>query len=193
MRKAIVFDWHGVLDKVSLVGFLEILKSGTHLTDERLLELIKPADEQITRGEISKDAFIEDVYDATGIKKEKIQEGVAYINQVIKDEELWRFVEKLRKKYKVGILSDSPTYKTETIKYTVNLDRFFDATVFSSDVKMRKDDPKMYELICELLNVKPTETLFIDDLEKNIEMARDLGFETFLYEDAKELEEYIKI
>ncbi|HVZ67176.1 MAG TPA: HAD-IA family hydrolase [Patescibacteria group bacterium] len=192
MIKAIVFDWHGVLDKVSLIGFVEILKRNTHLSEDRLLELIRPIDRKITIGEINKDQFIEDVYDATGINKAKILEATNYIDQVIKDEELWRLVEKLRKKYKLGILSDAPTYKTERIKYFVNLDRFFDAYIFSSDVGMRKDNPKMFDLICELLNTKPAETLFVDDLERNIERAKKLGFETFLYEDAKELENYFR-
>jgi putative hydrolase of the HAD superfamily len=39
----------------------------------------------------------------------------------------------------------------------------FDATVFSCEVGLRKPDPRIYELCCELLGVAPGECLFVGD------------------------------
>jgi putative hydrolase of the HAD superfamily len=39
----------------------------------------------------------------------------------------------------------------------------FDATVFSCEVGVSKPDPRIYELCCERLGVRPSETLFVGD------------------------------
>ncbi len=54
----------------------------------------------------------------------------------------------------------------------------FDAIVESAKVGLRKPDPRIYMMICELLDVAPTETVFLDDLGINLKPARALGMAT---------------
>ncbi|MBQ7665842.1 MAG: HAD-IA family hydrolase, partial [Synergistaceae bacterium] len=44
------------------------------------------------------------------------------------------------------------------------------------DVKLIKPDRRIYECITQKYNLIPNECVFIDDIERNIEAARDFGF-----------------
>ena len=48
----------------------------------------------------------------------------------------------------------------------------------SSKVGVRKPDPRFYEIACELLEVAPTEAVFLDDLGINLKSARQMGMHT---------------
>ena len=66
----------------------------------------------------------------------------------------------------------------------------FDVIVESSKVGVRKPDPRFYEMACELLDIKPDEAVFLDDLGINLKPARAMGIATIKVEDpAKALEE----
>jgi putative hydrolase of the HAD superfamily len=43
---------------------------------------------------------------------------------------------------------------------------------------MRKPDPRIYQLVCDRLEVSPKETVFLDDLGANLKPARELGMTT---------------
>ena len=67
----------------------------------------------------------------------------------------------------------------------------FQGVVVSSDVKMIKPNPAIYEYILKTYNLKPEECLFIDDVEVNVEAAKAAGIKGFVfrnnYEELKEL------
>ena len=44
-----------------------------------------------------------------------------------------------------------------------------------------KPEPEIYMRLVECYQIKPEETLFIDDLSKNTEAAEKLGFHTVLF------------
>ncbi|MCC6641957.1 MAG: HAD family phosphatase [Deltaproteobacteria bacterium] len=54
----------------------------------------------------------------------------------------------------------------------------FDAFVESSAVGLRKPDPRIYELTCSRLEVRPVEAAFLDDIGSNLKAARALGMTT---------------
>ncbi len=51
----------------------------------------------------------------------------------------------------------------------------FDAVIESSKVGLRKPDPRIYEMMCELLAVEPAECVYLDDLGINCKPAAALG------------------
>jgi 2-haloacid dehalogenase len=54
------------------------------------------------------------------------------------------------------------------------LSRFRDIVV-SGEVKLGKPDPRVFELLFRRCGFRPEESVFIDDLIENIEVARRLG------------------
>lgn len=67
----------------------------------------------------------------------------------------------------------------------------FDGVVVSSDVKMIKPYPAIYEHLLKTYNLNPKECLFIDDVEANVEAAEAMGIKGFVfknnYEELKKL------
>jgi putative hydrolase of the HAD superfamily len=51
----------------------------------------------------------------------------------------------------------------------------FDAVLESSKTGVRKPDPRIYQMMCELLKLEPAECVYIDDLGVNCKPASQLG------------------
>jgi len=60
----------------------------------------------------------------------------------------------------------------------------FDVFVESRRCGLRKPDPKIYELVCGMLEVTPPEAVFLDDLGLNLKPARAMGMHTIKVVDA---------
>jgi putative hydrolase of the HAD superfamily len=54
----------------------------------------------------------------------------------------------------------------------------FDVVVESSRAAMRKPDPEFYRCACQLLEVHPSQAVFLDDLGVNLKPARAMGMHT---------------
>ena len=60
---------------------------------------------------------------------------------------------------------------------------FFEKVYYSNETGMRKPDAEIYELVLAENGLLSAETLFIDDLQANIDGARKVGLQTFLMEN----------
>lgn len=60
---------------------------------------------------------------------------------------------------------------------------YFDVIVESSRVGTRKPDPAFYEHACALLEIEPTDAVFLDDLGVNLKPARAMGMATIKVDD----------
>lgn len=65
--------------------------------------------------------------------------------------------------------------KTERAKEVLAL---FDHVIESSKVGVRKPEPRIYEMMCERLDLQPQECIFLDDLGINLKPARAMGMAT---------------
>ena len=55
---------------------------------------------------------------------------------------------------------------------------WFEGIVVSGEVKMKKPDPAIFQLLLKRYSINPSRALFIDDTFKNIETARSLGIDS---------------
>ena len=103
-----------------------------------------------------------------------------------------KILEKLKEKYKLYILSNFHKDSFETISSRYNFFNYFDGGIVSAYHNCIKPDEKIYKLLIDKYNINPTETLFIDDLEKNILKAQELGIKTIHLIDYTKLEEELR-
>ena len=54
----------------------------------------------------------------------------------------------------------------------------FDVVIESSKIGIRKPDPRIYEIACYEVGVKPKNAVFLDDLGINLKPAREMGMHT---------------
>ena len=63
--------------------------------------------------------------------------------------------------------------------YGHSLSYYFDATYRSYEVKFMKLDKRFFQYVLSSEQIRPEETLFIDDGTRNVEAAKELGIRTF--------------
>ncbi len=61
--------------------------------------------------------------------------------------------------------------------------------IYSHEIHERKPDRSSFEKVLKITGINPAESLFIDDLEKNIKGAEDTGFKTFWLNNDFELKD----
>ena len=85
----------------------------------------------------------------------------------------------LKKKYKLGIVSDAPSMKAWTRLITMKIDKFFDLVITKSDVKKQKNYPTPFNSALKQLKMKPEEVLMVGDrIERDINTPKKLGIHT---------------
>jgi putative hydrolase of the HAD superfamily len=60
----------------------------------------------------------------------------------------------------------------------------FEHVVESSKLGIRKPDPRIYQHACQLLDVEPSECVYLDDLGVNLKPAKALGMRTIKVENS---------
>ena len=76
--------------------------------------------------------------------------------------------------YRLAICTNNAVAFREGWKAQVPLE-LFDVIVDSSEVRLRKPDPRIYQLVCAELEVPLDRAVFIDDHPRNVEAAAGLG------------------
>jgi putative hydrolase of the HAD superfamily len=79
--------------------------------------------------------------------------------------------------YRMALLTNNVREWEPLWRAMLPVDEIFEVVVDSGFVGLRKPDPPIYELTLERLGdgVGPTDCLFVDDVEVNVEAARGLG------------------
>ena len=86
--------------------------------------------------------------------------------------------------YKLGILTNNVREWEEKWRAKLPIDEIFEVVVDSAYVGMRKPDPAIYRLTLERMGTEePSECLFVDDNELNVEAARELGLHAVHFRD----------
>lgn len=94
--------------------------------------------------------------------------------------EMIAVVEHLRGRMKIGAITNNVARDEPAQRRTSGLDvhSLFDVVVESAIVGVRKPEPRIYEIACAELNVRPAEAVFLDDLGANLKGAKALGMAT---------------
>lgn len=77
--------------------------------------------------------------------------------------------------------------------YEIEFPSLFVKDFYSHEIHERKPDLASYQKVIELSGIIPEETLFVDDLEKNILGAEKAGLKTFWLKDGMEVAEVFNL
>jgi len=187
MIKYIIFDL-GEVYLNGLLGAERFLEKELNMPKVKILSMLKCKDlNDLFLGKISEDKYFKRVMEKNKLKininkfKRCIRRNFNEIKGVKK------IILKLRKNYKLGLLS---THAKEWIDYCnkkFNFYSLFDQKTFSYEIKVAKPNRKAYLYIIKKFKTIPKCCLFIDDQEKNLKAAGILGMKTILFKNAKQL------
>ena len=181
MIKAIFFDFFGVISsEVAPFWFAERYEREDALRLKE--EYMMPAD----RG----DVFEEETFNRLALLSGEPAEDIYadfYRRAVVNDDTV-KLIERLKKKYKILLLSNAMSDWLKTLLEKNSLMRLFDYTVISADEKTAKPERRIFEIALLRAGVSADEVIFIDDNKRNIDGALRAGIEGIIFTDAKALE-----
>lgn len=94
----------------------------------------------------------------------------------------WPIVHEIRRLDELGVplalLTNNVKEFGDSWRSSFPVDELFPLVVDSSEVGMRKPDPRIYELTCARGGAEPSAAVFLDDNTDNVAAARALGIET---------------
>lgn len=188
--RAVLFDWggvlradeHGIFDTIdaSLGAPVGTLWSAWHDIPEYFLSREGRIDRATFNAAMVK-RLAETLGDA------KAEQAVATVFDRLAalppiDDDMRALLARLRAsgRVRLGLLSNAPKGTTASLEAR-GLVPLFDDAIVSGDVGLAKPDPAIYRFAAERLGVEPVACLFIDDMPRNIEGARQAGMTGHLY------------
>ena len=85
--------------------------------------------------------------------------------------------------YHLYILSNYAKYTYEKTSHKMEFLPYMDGVVFSYRCKLIKPEKEIYEYICKTYELKPEESVFLDDRKDNVEAARNMGMHGIVFEN----------
>ncbi len=91
------------------------------------------------------------------------------------------------KRVPLYILTNWPAEKFPAARERFAFIEWFDGVLVSGEVGVTKPDPAIFDVLCRRFDLQPERTLFIDDTNRHVEVARELGFKTIRFCDPDQL------
>ena len=101
------------------------------------------------------------------------------------NEELLSFYRKLGEKLEVYMFTTKYIQEYPPVKQKIN--KVFKKVFIAKDLNVSKKDKQAYLSIVNKIDLKPEEVLYIDDKQKNIEVANQAGLNCILYRNNTDL------
>lgn len=170
MIKFVYFDVGGVLIKdFSKTDKWERMKKDLQITDPNFDIWFDKLEMQLCLGKATFEGTMLNLND--------------FVSRFEVNKSIWPAVKMVKKKYKIGLVTGMypgmlDAIKTKGLLPNVN----WDVVIDSSVVGMKKPDKNIFELAQKEAGVKTEEILFVENSSKNIDTAKSLGWQTFLYD-----------
>jgi len=189
MINSIIFDFGDIFINLDKQATLDSLKKlGMPEWNQDLNEL----NISFEKGQISTVNFLSGLQQH--VPMGSIEEITLAWNAVLLDFPLKRleFLQKLSKKYKLFLLSNTDSIHIETferehgISFYSDFYQCFEKVYFSFEMGMRKPDLEIYNYVLAQHNLIAKHTLFVDDKKENTDAAFSLGIHIWNLQVGKE-------
>jgi len=113
----------------------------------------------------------------------------------LENQEVSQIILSQKGRWKLGLLSNTNPLHFDYILSKFPIVRVFDQWILSHEVGFKKPAVGIYQKAIEWASVEPQKIIFIDDMEKHVEVAVSLGMQGIHFISAKQLKEelYIKL
>jgi putative hydrolase of the HAD superfamily len=184
--RAVVFDIGGVLEITPDLGIDRLWETRLGLPAGEMGARLHDVWLGGSLGAISLDDVHQAITDRLGLDERQRAEFMAdvwreYLGTA--NTEMIEYARRLRPRYRTGILSNSFVGAREREQAAYGFEDLVDEIVYSHEAGVSKPDPRIYALISSRLNVRPGETVFLDDTYLCVAAAREAGIHAVHYQD----------
>ncbi|WP_205862443.1 HAD-IA family hydrolase [Planosporangium thailandense] len=184
--RAVVFDIGGVLEITPALGWDTVWADRLGLSPAEFYERTFPVWRAGSIGAICEADVHRRLGDLLGLAETQVDALMSdvwteYLGSL--NVELSEYFRGLRPRYRTAILSNSFVGAREREHERYGFGDITDLIVYSHEVGMSKPDPRIYELTCGRLGVRPEEAIFLDDVEPFVDAARQAGMQAILFKN----------
>ncbi|SEE57933.1 HAD family phosphatase [Streptomyces sp. TLI_105] len=181
-RKGLVLDFGGVLTTPLVPAAFAFekragLPEGTLLNVLYLNEEMVRRTEDLERGAITQSEWNAAAADRLGVPADDLMGRI--FADLRPETAMFAAAEAARRAgVRVGVLSNSVGTDPWNLYEGHDLENCFDAVVISEDHGLRKPEPEIFRLVLDRLGLQAEACVFVDDTERYLPPAADLGFAT---------------
>lgn len=192
--KLIVFDIGGTVFSKGKQAFIDLLAKRLNVSREKVVSVVDgPHALAYRRNEISAEAYWRIVKEHLNVPADFGNLEKLWFDQYVPLPEMPEIVARLRQRYRVAYLSNNTPERVAYINQKYQFLDWFDGGIFSYEVGSVKADGGLYEALLKRFNtIMPSETLLIDDLEKNLVGPSKAGFQTLAFQNPRQLIEELQ-
>ena len=192
MKKAVIFDWGGVLIDNPEEGLLNYWAQHLEVPIERLKTAKDKHNADFQRGRFNEADFWYRICNELDVPVPQVHSlfGDSFKAVYQPKDEMFELVESLRGNHLTCLLSNT---EMPAVAYFGELGyKMFDQTVFSCVEGFIKPERWIYEIALSKLSVSPDETIFVDDKVEYLAGASALGIEGILFENPAQVKNELK-
>jgi len=189
MIKAILFDVGGVLHKSdTAVG--DDMQRELGLTPGQIEEIWSTLIPRMGVGQLDEADFWDEIRQKYRVRRVSPDEKLlsrAFARELKQNKQLLDVAKQLREAgLRVAVLSDTNKLHAAVLEAAGSY-KPFAYRFLSHEVGIRKPDPRIFQHALKVLDVKPSESIFIDDSAKNVAAANALGIHGIQFNDTEQV------
>jgi len=114
------------------------------------------------------------------------------------DEQVVEIIKELKENgIKCYLATNQEKYRAQYLEKQMGFGTLFDDMFLSSNIGHKKPERAYYEFILNEMknkhNIEPQEIMFFDDAQENVDVAKELGIDSYFYKDFEEFQGVIKL
>jgi len=188
--RAVICDFGGVLTTPLMDSFMAYQRESGILFEDIGRAMVLAMEKldgrhplfELEKGNLTEAEFLDLVGGELGEPLHSLRE--TYFRNLHPNDRMIDYVRDLRSRgLRTALLTNNVREWEPHWRAKLPIDDIFETVVDSAFVGVRKPDPEIYGIVLERLQLPAQECVFIDDLERNVEAARELGFATVHFHD----------
>ena len=184
MKKLLLFDCFGVvMREVAPYWFRR------YYSDEEADRIKESMMHDGDVGAVPDDVLYRRLGETVGVPGDEIKRE--WESLVIPDPKTIALIRELKTRYRVVLLSNA---MSEYLRFALDkcgIADLFDDVIVSAEVKLVKPDPAIFKLALERAGVDAKDALMIDDVQKNLDGAKSVGVDGYMFRGAEGLRDYL--
>lgn len=189
--EAVIFDLGRVMVQLDFSrGLLAHLSTGNSAADaDATIRQIgdNPLFREFCAGQLTPEDFHSKLMHATGQTMDYDQFCALWCDIFSMDEAMARLFQDTAEHRKVGILSDTDPLHWTHLRATYPVLATVKQPTLSYEVGTTKPDPVIYIAAAQHVNTEPSQCLFIDDMQRNVEGAIRAGMNAIRFENPQQI------
>ncbi|HEY9343035.1 MAG TPA: HAD family phosphatase [Hanamia sp.] len=153
--------------------------------------------QRLETGHISEGDFFTELNKCTGLQLSPLEITAAWNAMLLNyRENSLTFLETIQSKYNLYLLSNTNFIHLTALEKMFNsrkrstpFNGYFKKAFYSCEIGLRKPDADCYQWVMDHLSINPATSLFIDDLQNNVEAAQSVGLQTIQLKAGNKIED----